>query len=74
MRRVDGHLVAGPQESQVLAHTGLVGDDVGVSPPGGVGRSVEFHHRKAGTGWRWEPRPISANDTGNGATYDLWIG
>ncbi|WP_060904917.1 hypothetical protein [Streptomyces scabiei] len=42
--------------------------------PRGAGRSVEFHHRKPGTGWRWEPRPISANDTRNGAIYDLWIG
>ncbi|MET9844400.1 hypothetical protein [Streptomyces ossamyceticus] len=39
-----------------------------------AGRSVEFHHRKPSTGWRWEPRLISANDTRDGATYDLWIG
>ncbi|QDN95599.1 hypothetical protein FNV65_04015 [Streptomyces sp. S1A1-8] len=39
-----------------------------------AGQSVEFHHRKPSTGWRWEPRLISANDTSNGATYQLYIG
>ncbi|MEU9960557.1 hypothetical protein [Streptomyces sp. NPDC050982] len=39
-----------------------------------AGQSVEFHHRKPSTGWRWEPRLISYNDTRDQAVYDLWIG
>ncbi|MFD4509172.1 hypothetical protein [Streptomyces sp. NPDC058457] len=39
-----------------------------------AGQSVEFHHHKNSTGWRWEPRLISYNDTSDGAVYDLWIG
>ncbi|WP_416961752.1 hypothetical protein [Streptomyces sp. Agncl-13] len=39
-----------------------------------AGQSVEFHHRKPSTGWRWEPRLISYNDTQDKAVYDLWIG
>ncbi|MEU6227220.1 hypothetical protein [Streptomyces sp. NPDC047042] len=39
-----------------------------------AGRSVEFHHRKPSTGWRWEPRVVSSNGQHNGGTYQLWIG
>jgi hypothetical protein len=39
-----------------------------------AGQSVEFHHRKPSTGWRWEPRLISYNDAKNWSDYGLWIG
>ncbi|KUN95676.1 hypothetical protein [Streptomyces caeruleatus] len=39
-----------------------------------AGRSVEFHHRKPSTGWRWEARIISANDVRDGGEYTIWIG
>ena len=39
-----------------------------------LGRSVEFHHRKPSTGWRWEPRVLPANGNKNGSTITLHIG
>lgn len=39
-----------------------------------VSRSVEFHHRKPSTGWRWEQRVVSSNGQKNGGTYTIHIG
>ncbi|WP_405818926.1 hypothetical protein OG241_27775 [Streptomyces sp. NBC_01390] len=39
-----------------------------------AGRSVEFHHRKPSTGWRWEQRVVSSNGQKNGGTYTIHIG
>ncbi|MEU6351979.1 hypothetical protein ABZ896_21980 [Streptomyces sp. NPDC047072] len=39
-----------------------------------LGRSVEFHHQKPSTGWRWEPRVLPANGNKNGSTIRLDIG
>ncbi|WP_329274407.1 hypothetical protein [Streptomyces sp. NBC_01451] len=39
-----------------------------------AGRSVEFHHRKPSTGWRWEQRVVPANGHKNGDTIRLDIG
>lgn len=39
-----------------------------------LGRSVEFHHRKPSTGWRWEQRVLPANGNKDGGTVQLIIG
>ena len=36
-------------------------------------RSVEFHHRKASTGWRWEPRYLNSPKH-NWGQDELYIG